>query len=496
VQKRLSFEEGGMRASSRRGFLKAASGAAAALAVAKAVPVWAADPAGPVKVWATYRDKRHAVAESLSWRPAQGIAADAIVLDPRTTKQEILGFGGALTDATCYVLSQLPAAEREAVMHDLFSEREMGLNVCRTCIGASDYSRSAYTFDESDTPDPELKKFSIDHDKAYILPMLREVRKANPEMFLFSSPWTPPGWMKTGSSMLGGAMRKHSYEPYAKYFLKFLEGYKSEGVRIDAVTVQNEVDADQDSRMPACLWGQEYEIEFVKDHLGPTLRQAGFKTKIWVLDHNYNLWGRAMAELSDPKAYEYIDGIAWHPYVGDATAMTRVHEAFPEKNAYWTEGGPDITAPDYATDWAKWGEIFNGALNNWTRSITAWNVALDEKGNPNIGPFPCGGMITIENGSHKVTKSGQYLAFVHFSRHIRRGAKAFATNGVEAASTGGLIENKVSKSLTHAGFRNPDGSIVIVLANRGDERRVQLVHGAQVLEVDLPADSLFTLQWS
>jgi glucosylceramidase len=481
--------------SSRRGFLKVASGTVAALAIAEAVPGWPAGSSGPVRVWETYRDRRYLPGEALSWKPAEAVAADAIVLDPGTTKQEILGFGGALTDAACYVLSQLSAEERGAVMHDLFAPSEMGLNVCRTCIGASDYSRSAYTFDESETPDPELKKFSIEHDKAYILPILREVRKTNPEMFLFSSPWSPPGWMKTGGSMLGGAMRKHSYEPYAKYFLKFLEGYKSDGVVIDAVTIQNEVDADQDGRMPACLWGQEYEIEFVKDHLGPTLRAAGLKTKIWVLDHNYSLWGRAMAELADPKAYEYIDGIAWHPYVGDATAMTRVHEAFPEKNAYWTEGGPDFTAPDYATDWSKWGEIFNGALNNWSRSITAWNVALDEKGNPNIGPFPCGGVITVDNATHKVSKSGQYWAFAHYSRHVKRGAKVIATNGVDTPATGGLIENKVSKALTHAGFRNPDGSMVVTLANRGDERRVQLVHGTDALEMTLPADSLFTLQW-
>jgi glucosylceramidase len=493
-----SFELWGMemRGSSRRGFLKA-SGAAAALAAVKAVPGLAAvGSSGPVRVWATYWDKHHAAADALVWKPVSGVAADAIVLDLTTTKQEILGFGGAMTDATCYVLSQMTADERGAVMHDLFSPREMALNVCRTCIGASDYSRTAYTFDESDQPDPELKKFSIEHDKAYILPMLREARKANPEMFLFSSPWTPPGWMKANGSMLGGSMRKHSYDPYARYFLKFLEAYKSDGVTIDAVTVQNEVDADQDGRMPACLWGQEYEIEFVKDHLGPVLRGAGLKTKIWVLDHNYNLWGRAIAELSDPKAYEYIDGIAWHPYVGDATAMTRVHDAFPQKNAYWTEGGPDITARDYATDWAKWGEIFNGAMNNWSRSITAWNIALDERGKPNLGPFPCGGVVTVENGSHTVTKSGQYWAFAHFSRHVKRGAKVFATNGTEAAPTGGLIDNQASTALTHAGFRNPDGSTVVVLANRGGERRIQLVHGLNALELDLPADSLYTLEWS
>lgn len=478
-----------MATGSRRGFLKAASATAAALAVSKRIPAWAAAPAGPVKVWATYRDQRYAQAASLIWRPATEIAADAIVLDPATTRQEILGFGAALTDAACYVLSQIPEAQRTEVMHDLFAPGELALSVCRTCIGASDYSRTAYSFDESPEPDPELKKFSIDHDKAYILPVLRHARKLNPEMFLFSSPWSPPGWMKSNGSMLGGAMRKHSFEPYARYFLKFLEAYQAEGVAIDAVTVQNEVDTDQDGRMPACLWGQEYEIDFVQNHLGPALRKAGSKTKIWVVDHNYNLWGRAIGELSIPEAAEFIDGIAWHGYVGEPSAMTRVHQAFPQKSAYWTEGGPDIAQPDYQTDYTKWAETFNGVLRNWARSITSWNVALDEKGNPNIGPFSCGGVITVENATKKVTRSGQYWAFAHYSKHVRRGARVFETDGVGAGEG-------TASPVTHAGFRNTDGSLVVVLANRGPEKRVQLLLGAQALTLDLPADSVHTLQWA
>jgi glucosylceramidase len=439
--------------------------------------------AGPVKVWSSFRDRRHEAGEGLKWKAGVGIGAEAIVFDPGTVKQEILGFGGAMTDATCYVLSQLSEAERGAIMHDLFSPEEMGFNVCRTCIGASDYSRTVYSFDESAEPDEEMKHFSIDHDKEYILPVLREARKANPELFLFSSPWSPPGWMKANKSMLGGAMRSGSFPAYAKYFMKFLEGYKAEGVAIDAVTVQNETDAEQNGRMPACLWAQEQEIEFVARFLGPELRKVGAPTKIWVLDHNYNLWGRAIGELSNPEAYEYIDGIAWHGYVGEASAMTRVHEAFPKKNAYWTEGGPDVTAPDYQTDFANWGETFNGILGNWARSITAWNVALDEKGKPNIGPFSCGGVITVENGSRKVTKSGQYWAFAHYARHIKRGARVIAANGVGVPG------------VTVTAVRNPDGKFVAVVANRGAERRVQLVMGASVLEVELAAGSLQTLEW-
>ena len=475
-----------MQAPSRRQFLKDVTAVSSAALVAGALPAWAQATGKAVKSWRSGGADRHQSAGELHWSTGAEVTATAIVLDPAATRQQMLGFGAALTDAACWVLSQMKADERGALLHEFFSPAEMAFNVCRTCIGASDYSRDAYSFDESSTPDPELKKFSIAHDKAYILPALRDARVINPELFLFSSPWSPPGWMKSGGSMLGGAMRKPSFPYYAQYFRRFLQDYAAEGVKINAVTVQNEVDTDQDGRMPACLWGQEYEIEFVQEHLGPTLRKAGIDTKIWVLDHNYNLWGRAIGELSVQAAAEYIDGIAWHGYVGEETAMTRVHEAFPEKNAYWTEGGPDLTAADYQTDFAHWAETFNGVVNNWARSITAWNLVLDEKGNPNIGPFPCGGVITVENGSHKLTRSGQYWAFAHFTKHVQRGARVFATSGIGGAAG----------KVTHAGFRNPDGSMVLVLANTGVAERVQVVLGAERLTVELASNSVQTLSWS
>ena len=497
-----------MARSSRRGFLKAASAAAAALAVSNRIPAWAdaGEASGPVRVWSTFRDRRHAPGDPLGWKPAIMVASDAIVLDPGATRQEMLGFGAALTDAACYVLSQLHDDQRTALMHELFAPDEMAMNVCRACIGSSDYSRSVYSFDDSDPDDPELTKFSIDHDKAYILPVLREARKLNPELYLFSSPWSPPAWMKFNRSMLGGTIRKNSLEPYSRYLLKFLDAYKAEGVAIDAITVQNEVDTTVDGRYPACLWAQEDEILFVKKYLGPLLRKADCPTKIWILDHNFNLWGRAIAELSDPGVYEYIDGVAWHGYAGEASGMTQVHDAFPQKNAYFTEGGPQRVpgqagAPSYAplTAWARWSEWANGVFRNWARSITMWNLALDEKGTPYIGhreveeiPFgPATGVITVENATHKVTRNARFWALAHYSKHVRRGAKVFRTDGVadSAAQTS-------ASPISHAGFRNPDGSSVVVLSNRGPEKRVQLVLGSSALEFDLPADSVNTLQWS
>ena len=470
---------------SRRNFLQTATAAAAALSVSGRVRMWA-QPASAVRMWSTFGNQRHAKAEAPVWKAAGGASGEAIVVDANATKQEILGFGAAMTDSSCYVLSQMKDDERQAVMHDLFAPGEMAFNVCRTCVGSSDYARTKYSFDESDEPDPEMKKFSIDHDKAYILPVLREARKLNPDLFLFSSPWSPPGWMKPNKSMLGGAMRKTSFPAYALYFQKFLEGYKAEGVLIDAVTVQNETDAEQEGNMPACLWAQEQEMEFAAKFLAPALRKAGLPTKIWVLDHNYSLWGRAIDELSDPDVYNAVDGIAWHGYVGEPSAMTRVHEAFPDKDAYWTEGGPDINQPDYQTDWTNWAGTFNGILNNWARSITAWNIALDENGKPNIGPFSCGGTVTVENGTHKVTRSGQYHAFAHYTRHVKRGAKVLST---------GAASSKDAKALSHVAFRNPDGSHVLVVANPGPERTVQVQATGNSLEFKAPADSVHTLEW-
>ena len=469
----------------RRNFLKFSALGLAATGSAKlgfaSVPV--ADPkAGEIAIRISSGSLRYAAAAPIAWRTADKPIENAIELDPSKKFQEMLGFGAAFTDAACYTFNRLSPSTREELFRELFHPSEMALNVCRTCMGSSDYSKEVFSYDEGE-PDPEMKRFSIAHDQAYVLPMLREARSANPDLFLFSSPWSPPGWMKAGGSMLGGSMRQHSFAPYAQYFVKFLQGYAAEGVPIQAVTVQNEVDTDQDGRMPACTWAQEYEIGFVKDHLGPMLQRNGLNTKIWILDHNYNLWGRAVAELDDPDLHKYCNAIAFHGYVGTPEMMTKAHEAHPEAQIYWTEGGPDYTQPDYETDWAKWGQTFAQAIRNWSQSITGWNLALDEKGRPNIGPFSCGGMVTIHSQTKEVTRSGQYWALAHFSRNVRRGARRFAS----------ISEGK---GVDHVAFENPDGQKILVVANIGDPKLVTLKQGDKVADVSLAPTSLTTLSWT
>ncbi len=478
--------------STRRTFLKlsaAGIGTVASSKIAASVPAasipssfGSPDPESgdTISVWVTDPQSRRAPAQGVTWR--RGMSSEpGIVLDPSKKFQTILGFGAAFTDAACYMFNQLREPEREALFHEMFHSSEMGLNVCRTCMGASDYSTKVYSYDEGG-PDPDLARFSVEHDREYILPILRQARKINPELFLFSTQWSPPGWMKSSGSMLGGSMRRKYLPAYSQYFLKFLQAYAAEGVPVEAVTPQNEVDTDQDGRMPACIWPQEYEIQFVK-LLGPLLEQNGLATKIWILDHNYNLWGRAICELDDPGLRKYCRDVAWHGYVGEPDAINRVHEAHPDVAMHWTEGGPDYTKPDYLTDWTKWGNIFTAALRNWCESITGWNLALDEKGRPNIGPFPCGGVVTVDSKTKEIQRSGQFWALAHFSRFIRRGACRFNSEST-------------LQDLDHVALTNPDGQHVLVLSNSGTDRTITLQMTAMLADVSLKKDSLATLIWS
>jgi glucosylceramidase len=469
----------------RREFLRSTAVGLAAVATGHALPVSDIDVpsnAGEIAAWVTSEKGFFAPRSGLRWQTASAEPREqAIVLNPDKAFQTILGFGAAFTDAACYTFNRLSPSSRESLFHELFHPSEMGLNVCRTCIGSSDYSTKVYSYDEGDA-DPELERFSIEQDRQYILPILREARKANPEIFLFSSPWSPPGWMKAGGSMLGGSMRRRYMPAYAHYFLKFLNAYAEEGVPIQAVTPQNEVDTDQDARMPACIWPQEYEVDFVRDHLGPLLEKQGLSTKIWILDHNYNLWGRAVAELDDAGLRKYCNAIAWHGYVGIPEMMTKAHDAHPDAGMHWTEGGPDYTSPDYLTDWAKWGKTFTVVLRNWCESITGWNLALDEHGRPNIGPFSCGGMVTINSQTREITRSGQYWAFAHFSRAIRRGARRFDS---ECALTG----------ISHAAFANPDGTKVLVVTNSGPAQTATVQMGTMRTDIALDEGSVITCVW-
>jgi glucosylceramidase len=507
-----------MPEATRRQFLK---GGAAGAALLAAHPALLAQPgAGAITVEQSSAADRFQRKGDLAWtaRTAGAPAgAQAITVDSATTYQEVLGFGAAMTDAATFMIDQLAPAAREQFLHELFAPEELGINIVRTCVGASDFSREVFSYDEG-APDPELTRFSIERDQAYLIPQLLRAREIQPQLFVLASPWSPPGWMKNGGSMLGGNIKPANFPVYARYLVKYLQAYHALGVPIHAMTSQNEVDTEQAERMPACAWAQEHEVIFVSRHLGPALAQNGLSTKIWLLDHNFNLWGRVYNTLEDPEVFRYVDGVAWHPYVGSPTAMTRIHEAYPSKHQYWTEGkfatalraagGRPAPPPGAMTPGGAAGaagtmdltpldttkpaevEIAEGgtggalAMRNWARCVIDWNVALDEHGTPNIGPFVHSkAVVTIHSETKEITRNSNYWVIKHYNHAARRGAKVIQSTGEPAG-------------VAHAAFHNPDGRICLVLSHLGSGTTVDIRWRDRSASIALPANSVTNLSWS
>lgn len=373
--------------------------------------------------------------------------------------QYMLGFGMALTDAACIMIRKLDLEKQKKLLHEVFSPDEMNFSVARICVGASDYADEIYHF-APEVDDMEMKAFDASHDDKDILPVLRMARNENPELFLFSSPWSPPGWMKTSRIMQGGWMREKYLDTYVKYYLKFIQYYESRGIRIQAMTTQNETETDQVSRMPACLWHPEMEASFVRK-MRRALDENGYKDlKIWLTDHNFNLWRRPFYQLEEEELRKAVSGIAWHPYEGHPEVMEWIQRRYPNTENHWTEGSvlcdlygginaqmPHLTYGDYARGFIR-------AIESGIQSITLWNLALDENGYPNVGPFGCEGAVEISSDGNRIRRGKDYYALAHFSKYIKRGARRIV-----------MEKRQIPENFEVTAFENPDGTIVALVAN-------------------------------
>jgi len=388
---------------------------------------------------------------------AAGKQPGPVVVLQDKTDQSMLGFGAALTDSACVMLSRLEEGAREALLKEIYSPQEGNFSVGRICVGSSDYAETQYDF--APVPDDmEMRHFDASHDDVRILPILRSCQKYNPDLFLFASPWSPPGWMKTNGKAQGGWMRQKYIDAYALYYLKFIQHYEKAGVRINGLTAQNETETDQVSKMPACLWHPELEMQFALK-MRQLLDGNGFKDlKIWLMDHNLIMWRRAIFQMDDPGIKAACAGIAWHPYDGHPEMITWFRNKHPECENHWTEGG--VLPLNLNTGFSKRfsiGEIAAGfiqAINNGCQSITVWNLALDLAGYPNIGPFNCKGTVEIERDGTQVRRSDEYYTLLHFSRYIKRGARRIL-----------LDPRAMPQNFEVAGFVNPDGGKVLLISN-------------------------------
>lgn len=403
------------------------------------------------------------------------------------TDQTILGFGAALTDAACIMINKLPPEERRKLMHMIYSPEESNFSVTRLCVGASDYAEVPYDFAPV-ADDMNMEHFDASHDDVDIIPVVKAALEENPDLFLYSSPWSPPGWMKSSHVMQGGWMLEKYLDAYALYYLKFLQYYRENGIEIRALTPQNETETDQSSRMPACLWHPEIEMKFAQK-LRKLLDENEFKDlKIWLTDHNFIMWHRAVFQMDCPATKAACAGIAWHPYEGYPEQVTDFRRKHPECENHWTEGNfiPYIFGLGLNTGGQvrrpmpyQHAKSYIAGLNNGIQSITLWNMALDPEGYPNIGPFACRGSVEITRDGKSAVPQADFKALVHFSKYIQRGAKRLIVD-----------DSAVPSNFAVAAFKNPDDTTVVVVSNS------QQFDSELNLEIDGKTVSLWVLRES
>ncbi|MBQ5927239.1 MAG: hypothetical protein IIX01_04890 [Clostridia bacterium] len=403
------------------------------------------------------------------------------------------GFGVAITGSSCYNLKQMQEQERTAFLQSVYGKGGLNLSVGRLTMGASDYSAEIYTY--ADEPfDTELKHFSIERDKEYIIPMIQEILKIRPDLYLFASPWSPPAWMKTGGNICGGYMRDEYLECYAEYFVRYVEAYKREGIEIKAVTPQNETEC-QNRGYPTCIWHPDTEAKFVK-MLKDRFLQRGLDVKIWFYDHCFHGVDRVLWSLKqDQELVQKTDGVAFHYYEGEVEQTKILAQAFPNLELHFTEGGPRLY-DHYDSDWCKWSIMIARALKTGYRSFTGWNLLLNETGGPNVGPWFCGGLVTANRVTGNLDYSGQYKAFSHIAPYLKKNAKIYALSESEEHGNGGMFgyPHSQKKKVQGLAIVNPDGKTVLVLINPNEDKaQTQVCWKGENWYVELLSDSVSTI---
>ena len=415
-----------------------------------------------VDFWLTQPDqtalfKKQAV--SLLFTNTANASASTIDVDTTQTYQAIDGFGYTLTGGSATLINSLSSSAKDALLNELFGKDStfIGVSYLRISIGASDLSAATFSYDDLSPgqTDITLQQFSIDKERQDLVPVLKKIIAINPTIKILGSPWSAPTWMKTNNSFVGGSLKPEYYSVYAQYFVKYIQAMKAEGITIDAITPQNE--PLYGGNNPSMVMQAAEQADFIKNHLGPAFQAAAVTTKIIAYDHNADRPDYPLTVLADAGARQYVDGSAFHLYGGSITALSQVHDSYPDKNVYFTEqwtGGPGNFPNDL-----KWHvqNLIIGAARNWSKNVLEWNLAADPNYQPHTpgGCTTCMGALTIGN---TVTRNVSYYIIAHASKFVRPASVRIGSSQTSTLST--------------VAFKNPEGKKVLIVLNIGTNPEV------------------------
>jgi len=431
--------------------------------------------------WRTTADgsQRFAPHDAAAVNLAPGEKPD-VAVDTSLRYQPFAGYGAAITDATAWLLTnKIAAPAREQLLQDLFGDGgNLGLDVARIPIGASDFSLTHYTY--ADTPG--IAEADIAPARAELIPALRQIRALNPEVTLIASPWSAPAWMKSGNSLIKGRLAPAHYADFAYYLVSYLGQMRAAGVPIDLLTIQNEPHFEPGD-YPGMRVEPAERAAFIGEFLGPRLAQEAPDTRLLDWDHNWDEPESPLAVLADSKAARYLAGVAWHCYAGDVSAQSLVLDRYPSKETWFTE----CSAGEWSGDWASafaWSarKLVIGAPRNWARGVVMWNLVLDQNHGPHLGGCgTCRGLVTINTQSGAIEREPEYYAFAHASRFLPRNAVR-----VDAASTLEGVESV-------AFLGQQDGMVEVVVYNASQrDRNITIGIDGQTFQVHMPQGSLAT----
>ncbi len=409
----------------------------------------------------------------------------AIEIDESTTFQTVDGFGYTLTGGSAEVIQSLAASKKQELLKELFGsgDNDISISYLRISIGASDLNAMPYTYNDlpgGETDEP-LEKFSLAPDMINFIPLLKEILAISPDIKILATPWTAPVWMKNKNSFIGGELKPQYYGVYAKYFVKYIEAMKAQGITIHAVTPQNE--PLHDGNNPSMHMSAAQQADFIKNHLGPAFRDAGLNTRIIIYDHNCDKPEYPLAILDDAAAKAFIDGSAFHLYAGDIGALSAVHDAHPDKALYFTEQYTSVDG-NFGGD-LKWHlkNVIIGSMRNHSRIALEWNLANNASYGPHTpgGCTTCKGAVTI-NSSADFTRNVAYYIIAHVSKFVPPGSVRIASN--------------IQGNLQNVAFKTPAGKIVLVVENDGGSaENFHIKYKGKQVMVSLPAGGVGTFIW-
>ncbi|SHL52947.1 glucosylceramidase [Flavobacterium saccharophilum] len=408
-----------------------------------------------------------------------------IIVDASQKFQTIEGFGFSLTGGSAQAILKLDKAKREALLQELFSRKEdaIGLSYLRISIGASDLNETVFSYDDmpEGQTDLKLEKFNLGPDLKDVVPVLKEILAINPDIKIMGSPWSPPVWMKDNGSSKGGSLQPQYYQVYAEYFVKYIQAMKAEGIVIDAITPQNE--PLHPGNNPSLLMLAEQQADFIGNHLGPAFAKAKIKTKIVIYDHNCNKPEYPLTILKDAKANPFIAGSAFHLYEGDISAMSTVHDAYPNKDLYFTEQYTG-SGTNFETD-LKWSvkNVVIGSMRNWSKITLSWGLANDEFYKPFTpgGCSTCKGALMIDKNQNIKREVGYYI-IGHASKFVPEGSVRIGSN--------------ISGNLYNVAFKTPSGQIVLLVENDGTATETfNIKYNQKQVSTTLNAGAVATYVW-